>query len=322
VGDGERGLARRDFVVEVAWHHHELGLDQRTLAEQFNVSRSTISRALTEAEGLGIVQVVLTEPRPQDARLAAILRDRFAISAHVSGRLLDETSIRAVARGTARLIEQIAATGRLSIAASWGRTLALAAHLVRPRSAPDVMVIDAIGHARGGQMAPSIDVTNTLAAALGASATHLGTPAFAGSPDAYAVLISSPPVDHVLRLARQAEVVLISIGVTGERSLLRQEGLVDAETMVSLVQRGAIGEILGQYYDVSGTLIRDPSIMPIGLTLDDLRHGRRVIVAAGGADKAPALLAAIAGGIVDEIVVDDDLGQALLHVPDHPTGGS
>lgn len=305
---------RQEFLVEVAYLRHQHGLDQQAIADRFAVSRSTISRALSDAQRLGIVQVVITRPAPREARLADRLRDRYAIAAHVSARVDGEPSLEAAARGTARLIERIAAAGPLTIAASWGRTLARAAQHVR-RQAADITIVDAIGHARGEQMAPAIDVTNALAAMLGTSVVHMGAPAFAASPAALKFLLASPPVERALGLARSADVMLVSAGVTGEESLLCQEGLVTNDAMADLVRRGAVGEILGRYFDAAGRAVDSGSLQPVGLSLDDLRQGRRVIAAAGGAGKAKSVRAAIAGGIIDEVVVDDQLAEALLISP-------
>jgi DNA-binding transcriptional regulator LsrR (DeoR family) len=311
-GASQPTVPRRDFLVEVAWLHHECGLDQRSIARRFGVSRSTVSRALSEALNLGIIQVTVTEEPPEAARMSAALRDRYAISAHVAQRTDAEPSMRAAARGTARLLERIVAAGHVSIAASWGRTLAHAASLVRPWPAPDVTIVDCVGHARGEQMAPAIDVTNALAAAWSTTVTHLQSPAFTGSPEAQGLALAKPRVNRTLRQARAADVILISVGVVGEASLLRQEGLLTDAEMGDLMERGAVGEVLGQYYDAQGHAVEAPTLSPVGLTLDDLRQGRRVIAAAGGPEKAASLQAAIAGGLVDEIVVDDALACALL----------
>ena len=56
----------------------------------------------------------------------------------------------------------------------------------------------------------------------------------------------------------------------------------------------------------------DPSLVTIGLSLDDLRASHRVIAVAAGARKADAVAAAVAGSIVTEVVVDDELALALL----------
>jgi DNA-binding transcriptional regulator LsrR (DeoR family) len=292
--------------------YHEYRLTQEEIAARYRTSRSTISRALSEAEALGIVQVTVTEPMPAQSRLAQGLRERYAVTAHVGVRVGGQDGRLTAARIAARLIERTATLGHVNIAASWGRTLAAAAREVRPRRTTAVTVIDAIGHASGEQMAPAIDVTSTLAASLGATAVHVPSPAFAESPAVREALLVSPPVARALALARAADVTLVSVGVVGEASLLRQDGLVSAEAMQQLVAAGAVGEILGRYYDATGSPIDGPAGLPIGLSLDDLRASRRVVAVAAGADKAASVRAALLGQIVGELVADDDLAQALL----------
>ncbi len=308
----------RDFLIEVARLHHEYGLNQETIAKRFNVSRSTISRALSEAESLGIIEVTITEPAPRELQLSQDIRERCGIAAYTGMRLADETPMAAAARAAARHIERIAAVGHLTLAASWGRTLAAAAHFVRPRRSSGLLIVDAVGHASGKELAPAIEVTRTLASALGAEVIHLPSPAFADSVASLDFLLASPPVEHVLQLARSADVTLVSVGVVGEDSLLRKEGLVAAEAMQELMARGARGEILGHYFDAAGHAIEEPSLLPVGLSLGDLRAARRVIAVAGGAVKAEPVRAAIMGGIIDELVADDELAEALLAATRRP----
>jgi DNA-binding transcriptional regulator LsrR (DeoR family) len=302
----------RDFLVEVAWLHHEHGLTQDAIARRYGISRSTVSRALAEAEARGIVQVTVTEPVPAEWLLAEELSAAYGIAAHVGAPLDGADGVVAAGRIAARLVERAAAAGHVTIAASWGRTLAAAAGQVRRRATRGVVVADAVGFASGGQIAPALEVTRTLAAALGASATHLASPAFADSPESLRFLITSPPVEQGLLLARGADLVLVSIGVVGEDSLLVEEGFVGGATMAAIADRGAVGEILGWYYDAAGQAIEPQPLLPVGLTLDDLRAACRVVAVAAGERKADAIRGAVAGGIVDELVVDDALARALL----------
>ena len=221
---------RHDRLVEIAWLHHEYGLTQEVISRRYGVSRSTISRALRDAEELGIVQVTLTEPLPDEWRLSERLSAALGATAHVGARPPGDVAadgMLAAARVAARLIERVAADGHLTIAASWGRTLAATARAVRPRRTESVVVVDAVGHASGGKIAPALDVTRTLAGALGASALHLASPAFA-DPASRQFLASSRPVARTLDLARRADVTLLSVGVVGSDSLLVSEGFVGA----------------------------------------------------------------------------------------------
>jgi DNA-binding transcriptional regulator LsrR (DeoR family) len=303
---------RREFLAEVAWLHHQHGLRQDEIARRFDVSRSTISRALSDAERLGIIQVVVTVPVREESRLSAELTARLGVPAAVGLRLGGETSVSAAALAAARLIERVAGAGSQTIAASWGRTLAATARLVRPRSTTAVRIVDAIGHAGGEQMVPAVEVTRTLAAALGATVMHLPSPAFVEPGLSREALIASPSVAAALEIARRADVTLVSVGVAGSASLLLAEGWLSLAEVDRLAAAGATGEILGHFYDGTGREIAGRGPPPVGLSLDDLRASRRVIGVAGGPDKAASLAAAVAGGIVHEVVVDDDLAGALL----------
>ena len=313
---------RRDFLVEVAWLHHEFGLTQEEIARRFDVSRSSISRALADAERQGIVQVVVTVPMRRESQLGAELAARLGVVASVGARVGDETPMMAAARAAARVLERIGDAGHATIAVSWGRTLATTAGLVRPRSTIGIRVVDAVGHTGTSALTPTVDVTRTLAAALGASVAHLPSPAFVDPGPSYDALLGSEPVRRALDEARGADVTLVSVGVVGEGSLLRTEGLIEASVMAAIVGAGGAGEILGRWFDAEGREVPAPGPVAVGLSLEDLRRSRRVIAVAGGAEKALAIGAALRGRIVHEVVIDDGLAGALLATRPASRGGT
>lgn len=311
---------RQERLVEVAWLHHEYGLTQDAIARRYGVSRSTISRALRDAEELGIVQVTLTVPLPREWRLSERVSVHLGIPVHVGAPPPGEESARGevvAGRVAARLIERVASGGHVVIAASWGRTLSEAARCVRPRHAEGVVVVDAVGHTSGGRLAPALDVSRTLASALGADAVHLASPAFA-DPASHAFLATTPAVERTLDLARRADIILTSVGVVGPDSLLVAERLVDPATMDRVVAAGAVGEILGQFYDRLGQPIAVPTLVTVGLTLGDLRAAHRVVAVAAGTRKAEAVRSAAAGGLISEAVIDASMAEALLAGPPAP----
>lgn len=304
--------ARRDFLAEVAWLHHEHRLTQDEIARRFAVSRSTVSRALADAERLGIVRVVVTVPLPGEARLSAALTSTLGVRATVGVAAATEGPALAAARAAARLLERVADAGPATVCVSWGRTLAMTGGMVRPRPAPGLRVVDAVGHPGSGGMVPAVEVTRVLAAALGATVAHLPAPAFVPAGASAAALLASRAVRDALAVARAADVTLVSVGRAEPDSLLVAEGLVPRAMVEACIEAGAVGEILGHWYDAAGRELPDRDPVPVGLTLADLRASRRVIGVAGGAEKATAVLAALRGGFLHEVVVDDSLAEALL----------
>ena len=304
---------RQDLAIRVAWLYHDRQLTQQEIADRLDLSRSTISRVLTEAERDGIIRIVITQPLPEAARLAEGLIERYELAGAIVGTALDgESPALAAAIATARRLETIAASGSVTIGAGWGRTIALSAAETRPIPTSDVTLVDAFGHTTTDDTTAAVEVTNTLARKFDARVMHVPSPGFAPSSEIAETFLSSAPVARALKKARSADVLLVSVGIIGCESLLVAEGFMTEEAMNEVTDAGAVGEVFGWYFDADGNSVEAPSLHPVALTLDDMRNATRVIGVAGGVDKAPAIRGAIAAGILDEIAIDETLAEELL----------
>jgi DNA-binding transcriptional regulator LsrR (DeoR family) len=304
---------RQNLAIRVAWLYHDRQLTQQEIADRLGLSRSTISRVLTEAERDGIIRVVITQPLPESARLAEALIERYELAGAIVGTELDgESPALAAAIATARRLESIAASGSVTIAAGWGRTIALSAGETRPIPTSDVTLVDAFGHTTTDDTTAAVEVTNTLARKFDARVMHVPSPGFAPSSEIAGTFLSSPPVARALKKARSADVLLVSVGIIGCESLLVAEGFMTEEAMNDVMAAGAVGEVFGWYFDADGNSVEAPSLHPVALTLNDMRNATRVIGVAGGVDKAAAIHGAMAAGILDEIAIDETLAEELL----------
>jgi len=305
--------SRTDLAIRVAWLYHERGLTQQEVANRLGISRSTISRILSEAERDGIIRVIITQPLPESARLAEALIERFGLAGAIVGPSLEgEPPVIAAATAMARRLETIAASGSVTISAGWGRTIALSAREVRPIPTSDVVLVDAFGHTTTDDTTAAVEVTNTLSRKFDAKVMHVPSPGFAPSEDIAGSFLESPPVIHALERARSADVVLVSIGIVGPDSLLVSEGFMTEEGMDDVIKSGAVGEVFGWYFDADGHRVESPGLHPIALTLDELREAPRVIGVAAGTEKTTAVRGAIAAGILDELAIDETLAESLL----------
>jgi len=305
--------ARNDLAIRVAWLYHDRRLTQQEIADRLGISRSTISRLLTEAERDGIVRVVITKPLPESARLSEALIERYGLAGAIVGPALDDESpAGAAAAAMARRLESIASSGNVTIATGWGRTIALCAQQTRAIATNGVTIVDAFGHTTTDDVTAAVEVSNLLSRKFDARVMHVPSPGFAPSSDLAEGFLSSPPVARTLARARTANVVLVSIGVASMESLLISEGFMTRHSMATAIEEGAVGEIFGWYFDIEGNRVRVDTLHPIALSLEDMRESSRVIGVAGGTEKAEAIQGAIATGVLDEIAVDVTLATALL----------
>lgn len=300
-------------MTRAAWLYHERGLNQQAVADRLGLSRSTISRLLADAEREGVVRITITEPLPETAFLAERLIERYGlVSATVELALDGESPMDAAAIALARRLEGLAAAGSITIAAGWGRTLGRAAQTARPIRSPGTVLIDAFGHTTPDDIAPAVEVTNSLGRKFGAKVIHIPSPGFAPSAEVAANFIGSASVSSALERARAADVVIVAVGIVGKESLLVSAGYLDQSTMDTLVAAGAVGEVFGRYFNAQGDEVMPHALHPISLSLEDLRNARRVIAAAGGEEKAIAVRGALTAGLLDELAVDDGLARALI----------
>jgi DNA-binding transcriptional regulator LsrR (DeoR family) len=304
---------RNDIEIRVAWLYHDRRLTQQEIANRLGISRSTVSRILTEAERDGIVRIIITKPLPESARLAEALIERYGLAGAIVGAVLgDEQPARAAAAVMARRLESIAASGNVTIATGWGRTIAMCAQETRPVPATGVTIVDAFGHTTTDDVTAAVEVSNTLSRKFDARVMHVPSPGFAPSVDLAHSYMSSPPVERALEKAKEADVAIVSIGVASMDSLLIAEGFMTEESMAEVIGAGAVGEIFGWYFDCDGNSVPVDTLHPIALSIEDMRSAPRVIGVAGGVEKVRAIRGAIATGVLDEIAVDETLAVALL----------
>ena len=304
---------RADLAIRVAWLYHDRGLTQQEVADRLGLSRSTVSRILTEAERDGLVRVVITRPLPETAALAESLIERYGLDgAAVGPALVDEPPGLAAARAMARRLETLAASGRVTFAAGWGRTIAMSARETRQLPAGKVTIVDAFGHTSTDATTAAVEVTNTLARKFDCKVMHVPSPGFVDSKEVADSFLSTKPVKSTLKEAKAADLILVSIGIVGHESLLVREGFMSTEAMDEMVARGAVGEVFGRYYTAEGEPVPCPDVHPVALTMDDLRSADRVVAVAAGTEKTAAVKGALAARVLDEIVVDETLAHALL----------
>ena len=83
---------------------------------------------------------------------------------------------------------------------------------------------------------------------------------------------------------------------------------------VSYTHLGAVGDILGYFFDAKGDVVTDIKIHNelIGLPLSALKTIPVRVGVAGGENKAEAIAAAMKGGYINALVTDQDTAAAIL----------
>jgi DNA-binding transcriptional regulator LsrR (DeoR family) len=305
-----------ELLTSVARMYYIDGLEQRTIAEIFGVSRSTVSRLLTAARDKGIVRVSIAEFDPRDAEVERALVDRFGLKRAIVVRTLSRTaeSIRQSVGYYAA--PEIASLMRpsISVGVAGGRTLGCLINAITINEIYSASsVVQLMGHidpTASRMDAP--ELSRTLARRLGGACIALNAPIYSADRASRDVFLAHDQIASTMRRAAGIDLALVGIGSLKE-SVFFARGVLTAADGERLHRAGAVGEICGRFFDARGqecdTADRD-RVLSIGL--DVLRTCAEAIGVTNGADRAPAARAAIAGGIVTGLVIDHRCAEALL----------
>lgn len=292
------------------------GLGQNEVAKFAKVSQAKVSRLLALAKERGIVRITVADYDPRRRELEDRLRTRFNLSNIVvikSGGGLEGADLRrAVGHFGAAAIDALLEP-RDVVALAGGRTIHELVHHLPASRTKTLTVVQAMGSVDSTVNAfDAQEVGRVMAQRLGGNFLSLNTPAFIPEKRTRDALLRLEQVRSVHENLGRARVALVGVG-TLANSVFVERGTLTPPMILELERAGAVGEICGRFIDARGdecaTAWRD---RVISVSIDQLRKIPQVIAVVSGNDRTAAILAAIAGGVIKSLVIDEGGATTLL----------
>ncbi|MGO3502497.1 MAG: sugar-binding transcriptional regulator, partial [Brachybacterium tyrofermentans] len=276
-------------IVRAARLYYEQGRSQTEVAAELELSRSNVSRILTQARDRGIVEITIHDPDGpprRDEALEVALRSAFSLrEVHVVSAPRTP-GIVAVAREGAAVISERAAQVS-SIGISWGQTVqSVVTELEAQHLRPTPRVLPLVGgHSSLDQFDSGESVVRVLASRLGARAETLYAPAVLESATTVSTLRAESSIGSVLEAAAQVELAVVGIGSLGVHSspkVLDLMALSDAERAAFEAQ-DPVGDVCGRFIDAHGIPLGAPTDQRVlAVTFSELLRIPEVLGVAAG----------------------------------------
>lgn len=312
---------RMEFLSRIASMYYEQNMTQQAISDMLGYSRSAISRFLTEARDVGIVEIRVRHPLERNTLLERHLKETFELkdarvlvrNALTYGQMLGRVGALA-----ARLLEEAVQNGYV-VGVSWGTAVYEVANALRPTHRPDVQVLQMIGSL--GTTDPQIDgpeLARWFAHWCGGRYQVLPTPLIVDSPEIRNALVNDTHVRASLNRLDQVEVAVVGIGSTKPQySSLARAGYLNQEEVQAISDRGAVGDICAIHFNIDGEILDIPiGRRRIGASPELLRNIPTVIGVAAGDAKAPAIHGALLSGMINVLICDDITVQRVLDIED------
>jgi len=306
-----------ELLLRVAWFYYKDELTQDEIAKRLSVSRASVGRMLDRARKVGLVTINLNADHLDAFEVSRQLRRTFALAEalvvpdHQSEA--GDLNTRLGLGGAQFMSTHLRPGGTLGV--GWGDTVS------RVIAATN---FGAVGPVRMVSLTGGVDVylpaflsSKGEGAAEGemTSATVIPTPIVASTPELAAALKAEPAIQQVLKQACGVEQALVGVGTPTTDATIVQMGYLAADDVRTLRDHQVVGDILGQFFDASGQVVKLPiHDRRIGIELSDLAQIPKVVGVAGGLHKVEAILGALRGGFLDVLVTNELAALRLLEL--------
>lgn len=307
-------------AVQVARLYYQQGLTTDAIAKELGLSRPRVSRLLTLARRTGLVEIRIHDPQAHPQHLEAHLRERWPfLQPLVVSLPADSAQATRMERVTQAAGHYLGTQIRssMTVGIAWGNTLDAVSRALNPRPLPDTQFVQLNGSASALDFSSGF-VTDTLlrfARAFGGRAHLFPVPTFFDDPKTKRAMWRERSVQHILRLQHKADMLVFSVGslTAATPSHVHTAGYLDEADLRQMAEQGVVGDIATVFYRADGSATEvSINARSSGPALECIREHRNTVCIVADPGKTAALHAALEGGLVRTLIVDETTARAVL----------
>ena len=304
------------LLYKIAKAYYEDCLTQQQIANQFGLSRIRVSRLLNRARTDGTVQITISPPQTSNADLEREIERVYQIKEAVVVTCSENDLATVVSEiGTEAANTLIRCLqGQEVVGISWGHSVLSAVNSLPTLYLPELRIVQITG-GLGEQEARThgADLARRAAQSLGARLRLLYAPGIVKNKVVRDALVKDSQIADTIKLAGQADVALVGVGIFKPPSTLSGADALSEEEIADLEAKGAVGDIALQFFNKDGKKVNAKvNKRIVGADLDDIRKIPRVIGVVAGQEKLDAIQAALMGKLIDVLLTDQNTAARLL----------
>lgn len=291
----------------IAWLYYDQGMNQQEIADFIGVSRLTVNRSLKEARESGIVEFRIHEKFIRSFAAEEDLRRATGLKA-VTVIPSAPDIIGALGSGAAARFKEALETNR-TIALGGGRTiLAMAKRMPKVRKIVTEQMVAMGDFVSSDAVYDPDTIAHVITTKLNIKCHRIESFPLATPLEVVSVIKDSPSVSKAIQMARNADIAFTSACDVSTSDTIFYSP-VPKKIRSELLAMGVVGEIEGTLYTLDGKphetvfsrreCVRLPMKCP-------------VVLVSGGIDKVKAIVGAIRGGFVNELITDTKAAVKIL----------
>ncbi|WP_194207603.1 transcriptional regulator LsrR [Superficieibacter sp. 1612_C1] len=308
----EYGMCEEEQVARIAWFYYHDGLTQSEISERLGLTRLKVSRLLEKGHQSGIIRVQINSRFEGCLEYEDALRSRFSLrNIRVLPALPDANIGMRLGIGASHMLMESLQPQQLLAVGFGEATMTTLKRLSGFISAQRIRLVTL-----SGGVGPYMTGIGQLDAAC--SVSIMPAPLRASSAEIARTLRNENSVRDVMLTAQAADVAVVGIGAISqkEEATILRSGYITTGEQLMIGRKGAVGDILGYFFDANGEVIPEIKIHQelIGLSLSSLSTIPTIIGVAGGEEKAESIIAAMKGNYINALVTDQATAARMLQL--------
>ena len=308
---------RASLLADVAEMYYLEQKNQAEIAKRIGVTRSMVSRLLTEARESGIVEIRIHRPVQSDHELESALIKYFGLkdaSVVTIANYDNDRLLRALGTAGANTLKRYLAPKKI-LGLAWGTSISATVDAFEVSEPMNVRVVQMVGAMGARNMEyDGHDLVSRISEKVGGEAYYLNAPFICQSAEMAKGLLETKSIKETITLCKKAHVALCGVGTTApEYSSFYLAGSVSLQELNHLLQEGAIGDVCGLHFDENGQPTAEDfserlvTIRPRDLLSIPVRLG-----VAGGEGKVKAILGALRSKYINVLVTDSVTARKVV----------
>lgn len=306
--------ARLDEAARAGWLYYCAGNTQDEIATKLGVSRPTAQRLVSAAVSEGLVKVRLDHPIAHCMELGKAISEKYSL-VNCDVVPTDPSAPEAMfgmAQAAATYLERaLQSPDPQIIALGTGRAMRAMVDEVGRVDGRHHKIVSLVGNIAHDGAASFYDAVTDLADRTRAPHYPLPIPVIIEDPEMREHMQSQPPMDNILKLAREADVRFIGVGHLGDDAPLHIDGFISKDELTSLRDSGGIGEVISWSFNEDGQILDHP-VNHCVTSAPAVQPATNTIAVAKGAKKVAAIRGAMRGNLITTLITDEATAEALL----------
>ena len=320
--NGSHDLSEDDLelLTRVASLYYLQDATQAEIGLALGLSRPKVGRLLRRARDEQIVDISVRTHPALSVKLESELVRRYGLTQAVlvADQRSEQAQRRMVARAAANVLSRLVQDGSI-VAVGMGRNVGAVPEEVSEAPSRSCTFVSAIGGSlQVGTPNNSNEIARRLADHFRGTAQTLFAPAYAENTRVRDAFLGHSDVQETLARAGSADIALVGIGDARDDSAVVEMGCFSAEEMAQLRRHGAVGDILGFFFDLGGQppSIGDVERCVVAVSPDQLKQIKCVIAVVGESDKVEAVRGGLGTGILNVLVTTIATARGVLAAAD------